>query len=119
MRSANASGGMVMPSALGTNSTSNSGRESHWWPIVGKSSSPIKTLLRPAGSGSPEASVVRATETDGAIASDPGSEAIQEREPVRVPDRRAFGIPVVGVAFKSGAATPGNRTERTGVQVDV
>src|SRR5260370_37392047 len=62
---------MVIPSALGTNSTSNSGRDSHWWPIVGKSSSPIKILLRPSGSGRPEARVVRATDTEGAIAVDP------------------------------------------------
>ncbi len=68
MRSANASGGIVIPSRLGTNSTSNSGRESHWCPMVGKSSSPISTLRRPALRGRPEARVVSATETDGASA---------------------------------------------------
>ena len=60
-----------MPSSEGTNSTSNCDRESHWCPMVGKSSSPIRTLFRPSGRGNPVASVVRATETDGAMAVEP------------------------------------------------
>ncbi len=89
IRSANAAGGMVIPSALGTNSTSNSGRDSHWCPIVGKSSSPMRTLLRPSGSGRPEARVVRATDTEGAIAVEPCGAF--SNPPTRVRSRSSSG----------------------------
>ncbi len=105
IRSANASGGIVIPSALGTNSTSNSGRDSHWWPIVGKSSSPIRILLRPSGSGRPEASVVKATDTEGAIAVDPGGALSRPPTPVRSRSRSGSqsenqtGVPFVSQSW--------------------
>jgi len=83
MRSAKAAGGMVVPSSLGTNSTLKSGRESHWCPMVGKSRAPISTFRRLGATGRPDASVVSAADTDGAIAVEPAgafsSSATRER----------------------------------------
>ena len=105
MRSAKASGGMVMPSSEGTNSTWKPGLESHWWPMVGKSSSPIRTLSRPGGRGRPVASVVSATDTDGAIAVDP--DGAFSRSPTRARNRSRRGSQVVnqtGVPWASQSA---------------
>ncbi len=93
---------MVTPSVLGTNSTSNSGRDSHWWPMVGKSSSPIRTFLRPSGRGRPVARVVRATETEGAMAVVPAGAC--RSSPIRSRNRASKGIQSeyqTGVPFSS------------------
>ena len=76
------SGGIVEPSREGTNSTSQSGRDSHWWPTVGKSSPPISTLRLPLR-GRQEAIVVSATDTDGASATEPGGACSSSASRVR------------------------------------
>jgi len=70
--------------------------------MVGKSSSPISTLLRPSGKGRPVASVVSATETEGAMAVVPaGARSSSPIRDLNLSSRGSQSENQTGVPFSS------------------
>jgi len=124
------SGGIVIPSALGTNSTSKSGRESHWWAQRREVQLPDQDLLAAGregqarsqgGQGDGDRGGDRRGSRRGVQqAPDPGAKPLEQREPVGEPDGGALGNPSRGRNSR-GRARPrrGEGSKRAGVEVDV